>query len=409
MAMKYKLVSRLGLTPQSFRGVTTYYLSYVALGTVSPSLGIVLPFLAERTGVTMELASSMLSVESLGFMLGSLVVGRVLERFPAHGVIPIALLVMALTLVALSVAPMFSLILLLLLTLGFFAAWLDVGSNLLMIWQLREKVPSFLTGMHFVWGIGTLFTPLIIVQLQMRTGTLLAPFALIALILVACSLLYVRLPSPISAQTAEAEGMGMPKIPVSILIAMLFLIGTMEMVMAGFGFTYLLSTALFSKSQAAEVISTYYAVLTCTRLISVFLLTRYSSQRVVIAALTSLIGAAMMVLLLPITLTGLWVAIFFCGIGLAVPFPLTLTWVPEYVPAVGKVTSLMYSSVSVGALTIPLLIGQLFENPVVGPQVIWYYFLAGSILFMGCLLALHFIPRLTLPDGPTIQTSPATD
>ena len=392
--MLTSLVSRLGLPTKSLRVVTTYYLSYIALGTVTPALGPSLPFLAERAGVSLDVASILFSAKALGFMLGSFVVGRTLERLPSHGVIQAALLVMALSMLSLSLAPAFIFMFIVLLVGGFFTAWLDVGSNILIVWQLKEKVPPFLTGLHFIWGFGALASPLIIVQLQLRTGSLLAPFAVIALIVSASALLYIRLPSPPPTLTAKEQAGPLPRTALIALMAMLFLAGTMENAIGGFIFSYLLRTGLASEQVAGGVTSTYYVAVTCTRLAAAFLLLRFSSQRVLVIALSLIASTVLAVLLLPPTLTLVWIAVFICGIGEASLFPLTLSVAPQYLPASGRSTSLIFVGASVGFLTMPPLIGRLFESAAVGPQIIWYYTLAGASLYALCLLILRFMPRV---------------
>ncbi len=401
--MRTPLSSRLGLSARSFRVVSAYYLSYIALGTVSPALGPALPFLAERTGVSLDIASGMFSAKALGFLLGSFVTGRALERLPAHGVIQAALLVMALSMLALSLAPAFVFLLIILFVAGFFTAWLDVGSNILIGWQLKEKVAPFLTGLHFIWGCGALITPLVIVQLQLRTGTLLAPFAVIAVFVSAHALLYVRLPSPPPLQTAKVQAAPLPLRPLLVFMAMLFLAGTMEMAIGGFVFTYLLRTDLSTEQVAGGVTSTFYTAITCTRLVTAFLLLRFSGQTVLQVALGLVIGTAVAVLLLPPSLPVIWVAVLLCGIGEATLFPLALSLAPQYLSAAGRATSLMFVGASIGALTMPLVIGRLFETASIGPQVVWHYTLAGATLYALCLLILRVTPRVMGFAVPTPQ------
>ncbi len=408
MAMYTQLRARLGLSGSSFRVVATYYLSYIALGTVTPSLGTALPFLAERAGVTLDIASTLFSVRALGFLLGSYVTGRLLERLPAHGVIQASLLALAVVVLFLAVVPQFAWLLLILLLIGFFGAWLDVGSNILIVWQLKHRVSPFLTGLHCIWGVGALITPLIIVQLQSRTGTLVAPFAVIALIVSASALLYIRLPSPSSVQTTTNQRAPLPKVPLVTLMAMLFLAGTLEMAMSGYIVSYLLTTELSTPQVAGGVASTFYIAITCTRLVAVFLLMRFPNQTVVILALVLVTGAATIVLLLPGSLLVVWGAVICCGIGEASLFPLTLALAPQYMTAVSRATSFMFVGVSLGSLTIPLLIGHLFANSPVGPQVIWYYTLGGALLYTGCLLILRCTPQLaqsTASEVPTLATA----
>lgn len=388
--MPAALSARLGLSPQSFRVVSSYYISYIALGLVSPTLGTALPFLIERTGVSLDVASGLFSARALGFMLGSFVTGRAMERLPSHGVIQAALVALALAMLTLAVAPEFILLVAILFLTGFYASWLDVGSNILIGWQLRKRVAPFLTGLHFIWGFGALAAPLIIVQLHSRTGSLLAPMAGIAAIVSACGLLYVRLPSPTPIKTTRALGTHLPKIPLAMFMAMLFLAGTMEMSIGGFIFTYLLRTGLSTEQVAGGITSTFYAAITGTRLLAAFLLLRFSSQTVMKFSLGLVFATAIAVLALPPSQTAIWIAVLILGIGEATLFPLALALAPQYLHSAGRATSLMFVGTSIGSLTMPLLIGNLFESAAVGPQVIWYYTLSGATAYGLCLIVLHF-------------------
>ena len=403
--MSTSIATRLGLPAKSFRVVTSYYLSYIALGTVTPALGPSLPFLAERTGVSLGVASSLFSANALGFLLGSYVTGRALERLPSHGVIQAALLATALSMLSLSLAPTFNFLLLTLFVAGFFTAWLDVGSNILIVWQLKEKVAPFLTGLHFIWGLGALCTPLIIVQLQLRTGTLLAPFAVIAAIVSASALLYVRLPSPSPAKAAKGKSGSISRKSLIPLMAMLFLASTMEKAIGGFIFSYLLRTGLSTEQIAGGITSTFYVALTCTRLAVALMLVKFSSQKVLAVALSLIAGTVIGVLLLPPTLPIVWIAVLLCGIGEASLFPLTLSVAPQYLPLSGRSTTLIFVGASVGVLTMPMLIGRLFESAAVGPQIVWYYTLAGASLYALCLLILRFRPRVLESGVPAPQAA----
>lgn len=401
--MPASLSARLGISPKSLRVVSTYYFSYIALGLISPALGTALPFLIERTGVSLDIASGLFSARALGFILGSFVTGRAMERLPSHGVIQAALLALALALVTIAVAPEFILLVVILFLTGFYASWLDVGSNILIVWQLKKKVAPFLTGLHFIWGFGALAAPLIIVQLQFRTGSLLAPLAVIAAFVSACGLLYVRLPSPKPIKTTREQGTHLPKIPLAIFMAMLFLAGTMELAIGGFIFTYLLRTGLSTEQVAGGITSTFYAAITCTRLVAAFMLLRFSSQTVMKFSLGLVLTTAITVLLLPPSPTVIWIAVLLCGIGEATLFPLALALAPQYLPAAGRATSLMFVGGSIGALTMPLLIGNLFESAAVGPQVIWLYTFTGAAMYACCLVVLHFWSQLKETAVPVPQ------
>ena len=74
------MLTRLGLTPYSFRAAAAYYLSFIGLGVVTASVGPALPFLSAQAQVTVAEASSLVVAKSAGFMLGSFLMGRLADR-----------------------------------------------------------------------------------------------------------------------------------------------------------------------------------------------------------------------------------------------------------------------------------------------------------------------------------------
>ena len=365
----------------------------MALGTVTASLGPSLPFLAARTGVSIEVASGMFSAKALGFLIGSFIAGRVIERIKAHGMLQMGLAVAALSVVAIPVSPEYGVVLAFLFVAGLFVGSVDVGANILIVWQMKERVAPFLTGLHFIWGLGALLAPIIVVQLNQRTGSLLAPFAVIATMLAVSTILFLRLPTPPPIHAKQATRAPLALRPLATLMVMLFLAGVMELSLAGFIFTYVYEGGLGNEQQAGWINSSFYAALTATRLILAFLLLRFASGTILGWALTLVIGSCVMVLLLPRLLSVVWLGVVLCGIGQAAMFPLTLSIAPQYLPAEGRVTSFMFLGASIGFVAMPWLVGQLYESNFPGPEIVWYGTGGAALLFAVLLLVLVFTPK----------------
>lgn len=130
------LQTHLGLSPQAFRVVAACFLSFVTLGAVTVSLGPALPFLADRVGVTIEVASGMFSAKSLGFGIGSFFAGRQIEKVRAHGLLQVGLGMTALTMLAVPFFPQFAVVLAFLFVAGVFTGAADLGCNILIVWQM---------------------------------------------------------------------------------------------------------------------------------------------------------------------------------------------------------------------------------------------------------------------------------
>ncbi len=365
----------------------------MALGTITASIGPSLPFLAARTGVSIEVASGMFSAKALGFLIGSFIAGRVIERIRAHGMLQMGLAVAALSVVAIPVSPEYGVVLAFLFVAGLFVGSVDVGANILIVWQMKERVAPFLTGLHFIWGLGALLAPIIVVQLNQRTGSLLAPFAVIAAMLAASTILFLRLPTPPPIHAKQAIRAPLALRPLATLMVMLFLAGVMELSLAGFIFTYVYEGGLGNEQQAGWINSSFYAALTATRLILAFLLLRFANRTILGWGLTLVIVSCVMVLLLPKLLSVIWCGVVLCGIGQAAMFPLTLSIAPQYLPAEGRVTSFMFLGASIGFVAMPWLVGQLYASSFPGPEVVWYFTGGAALLFAALLLVLIFTPK----------------
>jgi hypothetical protein len=63
----------------------TYYAAYVSLGLTTASLGPLLPLLADQTHTLLNQVSILFTARWLGYLIGSLVIGRVYDRRSGHG------------------------------------------------------------------------------------------------------------------------------------------------------------------------------------------------------------------------------------------------------------------------------------------------------------------------------------
>lgn len=386
------MLSRLQLTPYALRVVSTYYLTFISLGFVSAFVGPALPFLADMVGVDLAQASTLVTMKSVGFMAGAFIAGRVCDRIRPHGLVQGALVCAALTVMAIPAVPNFWVMLALFCLAGIFVGSIDVGGNILIVWIMGDRVGPFLTGMHFIWSMGALFTPLMVVHFQHLTGSLVVPFLILGMTMLLCTLFYIRLDSPPPIRTGDERHTPLARLPMGIFMAMLFLAGTMEIAIAIWVFSYTLALQLGTEQMAGGLNSSFFAAIAASRLLVAFLLVRVSKQSVLYVALGLVLISCIGVLLAPASLPMLWAGVILTGFGVAALFPLTLSLAPQYLPAEGRVTSWMFGAASVGFLSIPWFIGQLFEP--VGPHVIWYTAGLAAVLNVVCLVILHYTPRL---------------
>ena len=173
-----------------------YFVAFIVLGIVTSSLGPTLPGLAEQTGSQLSQISFLFTTRSLGYLLGSLLGGRLYDRVKGHPLMAGALLLMS---IALSLVPTLSILWWLafvLLFIGIGEGMLDVGGNTLIVWLHGKKVGPFMNGLHFFFGVGAFLSPILAAQVILITGTVGGAYWLFALLVLPVALWILRLPSP---------------------------------------------------------------------------------------------------------------------------------------------------------------------------------------------------------------------
>lgn len=385
------MLTRLGLTPYSFRATAAYYLSFIGLGVVTASVGPALPFLSHQVQVTLAEASGLVVAQSSGFMLGSFLSGPLTDRVRAHGLFQFCLLASAACALTVPNVPVFPLLLVCLFLMGTFVGGIDVGGNIVIVWLFREKFAPFLTGLHFIWGLGALAAPLIIVTFVELTGDLRLSFTVIAGILLVMLLLFIRLPSPAPIRDRKETRYRIPPRPMITLVAMMFLAATSEIVVATWILAYVLRQDLADAITGGYLNSSLFLGMLGARLASIFLLRRFTIAQILYGGLFALVAGCLLALAMPASLAVLWIAVILVGVGFAPLIPGCLSLAPDHLPPEGRVTSWMYAGASLGFLAMPWITGQLFET--VGPQIIWHFSLGGTILNLILLYALGQMPR----------------
>ncbi len=391
------MLARLGLTPYAFRATTAYYLSFVALGLSQISLGPALPFLADQLRVSLAQASLLMTARAAGFLAGSFLAGRLADRVRPHGMLQFCAVVAAALTLALPHVPLFWWLVGLLIAVGLLEGTLDIGFNVLIVWLFRNRVAPYMTGLHFVWGVGALLAPLVIVFFHDLTGDLVASYAVIALALLSISLAYFRLPSPEPVRQRHEARYPLSPWPMFLLSAMLFMAAALQLSVSTWLLAYILELDLTDEVTAGLINSEFFLGIIVTRLASVPLLRRVSIARLLAVSLLFVTLGCLAVLAFPQSLPVLHTAMIVIGVGFANLFPGALNLAPRYLPAEGRVTSYMYVGSGIAFFVTPWITGQMFDY--IGPYVIWFFALGGTAVLMLLLVLLVRVPRYRGPGA----------
>jgi FHS family Na+ dependent glucose MFS transporter 1 len=345
-----------------------YYVAFVALGLVAASLGPTIPGLAAQTRTALSEISILFFVRALGYLFGSFFGGRLYDQVAGHPLMVGTLLVMAATMALVPVVPVLWLLVVVLLITGAAEGVLDVGGNALLVWAYGSQVGPYMNALHFSFGLGAFLAPIIVSRIMLRSGGLRWPYWALALLMLPAALVLLRLPSPRrqAASVQEAQD-GDGKLLLALFVAFFYLYVGAEVGFGDWIFTYSVEQGLADEAAAAYLNSAFWGMLTAGRLLAIPIAARVRPSAILLGDLILCLVSVVTILLWPTSAVALWIGAMGLGLGLASVFPTLVSLAERRMTVTGKVTSWFLVGGSAGSMTLPWLIGQLFES--IGPLV----------------------------------------
>jgi FHS family Na+ dependent glucose MFS transporter 1 len=372
-----------------------YYLAFISLGLTTASTGPALPYLAAQTGSLLSAASFLFTTRSLGYMLGSLQGGRLYDRVRGHPVMAIALVVMAAMMATVPLPARLWLLTIIFLVLGISEGMLDVGGNTLLVWVHRHRVGPWMNALHFFFGVGSLLSPLILAQAVQASGGIGWGYWTLALLVlpVAAFLLYLPSPKALVARGTPESGLRAGSssrrrngLLVALFALFFFLFVGAEVGYAGWIFSYSLAAGLATATSAAYLTSAFWAALTVGRAVGIAVSARFRPSTILYGDLAGCLVSAAIILLWPESREAIWLGTLGMGFSMASIFAVTISLAERRMTITGRVTGYFFVGGSAGGMTLPWLMGQLFES--IAPRAAMVAILLVIVLTVGVLAAL---------------------
>jgi MFS transporter, FHS family, Na+ dependent glucose transporter 1 len=369
-----------------------YYAAFIALGLAAAVLGPTLPGLAAHTGTRLGEISFLFTAKGLGYLLGSLQGGRWFDRVPGHYLIAAMLGVVSLTLALVPLASSLGLLVVVILLLGAAEGTLDVGGNTLLVWVHRRGVGPFMNGLHFFFGLGAFLAPLIIAGAIAQSGDINWAYWALALLALPAAGWLLRLPSPTPQIAPARENAAQINRLLAVLLTLFFFLYVgIESSFGGWIFTYATSLRLSSTETAALLTSAFWGALTVGRLLSIPLAVRFTPQGILSADLTGCFIGVGMILLWQNSLAAVWSGTLLAGFAMASIFPTLLSFAERRMTITARVSRWFFVGSGAGGMTLPWLIGQLFES--IGPRAMMFAILTSLVLTVVAFAALLLASR----------------
>ena len=369
----------------------SYFSAFILLGMLLASLGPTLPFLAKQLSVSMGMVSWLFSARSLGYFVASLSVGHIYDRFAGHRVLMLALVGSSLGLFLTPFISNFWLIVGLFLLIGYIEGAIDIGGNSLLVWVHGTKVAPYMNALHFFFGLGAFFAPLLVAWLLRFDNSLFLIYGLMALLPLPLVFFLWGLESPTIVQSPKEDDTPMNKRFVFLVASVFFLYAGAEISFGGWIFSFSSLQNLASDEASAYLTSAFWLAFTIGRLISVPLANRLLPKTLMLYSFV-LALIALLVMNVYTSYLSTFLVSLAVGLGMAAIFPSLLSFAERRMTLSAKVTARFFTGVSLAGMIVPLSIGYLIDSEGLSYQAI--------PLMIGSSMLLAFLIFLVLLRQP---------
>lgn len=346
-----------------------------------------MPGLAAQVHTHLSEISFLFTARSLGYLLGSLRLGRLYDRAPGHPLMAITLVVMSVSMMLVPLMPSLWLLTFVLLVLGAAEGTLDVGGNVLLVRVYGKGVAPFMNGLHFFFGVGAFLAPIIVAQSFLFHQGIRLSYWIIACLLLPVAVWLFITRGPVLYADAGSRAVERADHRLIVLIALfLFLYGGAEIGFGGWIYTYTLRMNLSGETTAAYLTSAFWGSLTFGRLLSIPLAARFRPRSILLCDLLGCVASVGVILLWPGSLLLTLMGTIGLGLAMASIFPTTLTFAGRRMSITGRVTGWFIVGASAGSMSLPWLIGQLFERT--GARITMILIISALIAALGVLLVM---------------------
>lgn len=393
---------------RKLRIAAAYYATYVLLGLMLTCIGPSLDALQHQSGSTTEAIALLFTASSLGYIAGSLLAPRLYGGIPGNRVLPGALLFLALMTATVPWLGSLALLMVVFALIGVPLGVMDVGGNTLLVWLYRDDVPPYMNALHLSFGLGAFAGPLVFDRFAVATGNAATTFWLFAALMVPVALWLASLPTPDSPTDARVRADGRSILRryawlIGLIAAFFFMHMGGELAFGGWIFTYA-DDATGSGTTARVINSVFWGGLVIGRLVAVPLATRLSPRAMLQLDLVGAVASLALIILLPDSIPALWIGTVGFGLSIASMIPSSFNLAERRLPITSQVSASFLVGGSLGSMTLPWLVGQLFVP--YGPLSVMYV-TGAAMLVAGVLFAL--IVRLRArPDESELAAAQAS-
>jgi MFS transporter, FHS family, Na+ dependent glucose transporter 1 len=364
-----------------------YFATLGLFGLLTSSLGPVLPDLSSQVLVSIDTVSIVFTARAFGFFFGSLLGGRLLDKYKSHPLFSVVFLVLSLATIYLPFSYSIWLLAGGVFIQGICLGFVVVGASTLIVWEHPDNPGPWLNTQGFINGMGGFFSPLIISVATTKTGSYAFSYWFYAAIacIFAAFFLFVRSPKIRKPDMEET------KIETSNIKGLVFLMAVVfllyvgaEVSFNGWIFTIATTSYSFSAVNARLLNSVFWGSMAIGRVIGIPLSKKVTADKMILISFTGSIISLLISIFIPHSSTLLWISTIGMGLFMATIFSSLLMYTENQMQLSGKKTSIFFSATSIGGMILPWISGQVFT--LFSPQAVKSVVIGSLICGFGLFL-----------------------
>ncbi|HZX56324.1 MAG TPA: MFS transporter [Ilumatobacteraceae bacterium] len=387
--------------------VWIYLVGFVVLGCALSMSGPALSHLRDRVGTDDGGISLVFVGSSMGYMVGSFVGGRFLDRGHGHQMWAGCMATSVVMIVVISQLQQLGTMFIAFVLLGTVCGVGDVSGNTLVLWSRPDAPGAALNALHLFFALGALSAPILTNRAIAWTGSLWPVAVPLGALTLLCVTVLLTSPAPVKTRTVhhshEGEGGASVRRGQLLVVGLFFFVYVaLEVGFANWIHTYVEQIGYGNANTATGVTATFWVGFSVGRMIAIFLASRFSAGWMLVGSMTLALTSSFALVAVNGGGIGLWVVTFFFGMSIAPQFASMIAYAEAHFALSGASTSVFVGAAGLGGLVMPWLLGQLFDAH--GARVLPPVVLAACVITIGAGLWVRHIVRVSDRQRPPVTS-----
>jgi fucose permease len=387
--------------------VWIYLVSFIVLGSALNVAGPALSHLRDQVGADDGSISLVFVGSSSGYMLGSFIGGRFLDRGRGHQAWSLCMIISVLMIVVISQLTDLAPLVAAFFVLGVVCGAGDVSGNTLVVWSRPDSPGPSLNALHMFFAIGALSAPLLTNRAIALKDSLWPVAVPLAILTAVCCFLLLRSPAPMKTRVADhahddEDAASVRRGQLLVVGLFFFVYVALEVGFSNWIHSYVEQIGYGGPNTATGVTVTFWVGFLIGRMVAIPVARRYSAGWMLTGSMTIALASSIALVIVNGGGIGLWIVTFLFGVSIAPQFASMISYAEAHLALSGAATSVFIGAAGLGGLVMPWTLGQLFDAH--GPEVLPPVVLVACLATIAVGLWVRHIVQVTGTQRPPVTS-----